>query len=345
MKYLAIVFIIVVLISGCASNAALNQERQRVNTLQKQYDSALELLERMRTEYQSDRQILIKYGFETEKLKSQSATLDSLSKSLNRLSESVRKQAAELGDGSLMAQDLSFAINRISTLQEEFADNNRLLLEMRKSFEAGQESLTRRLENIEKELGTKKVSSKASPSEPSKVESTSTPPKEKSTISHTSETKTASSEKAPPPQSKPEANKAISVSSEIPKAATVEEQKLYDNAKATYDKRQFERAINLFEEFLRAYPNQPLAVNAHYWIGEAHYAMGDYSSAFREFRTVSSNYASSPKAPDAIVKMSLCNSKMGNFSGARQELNRVRNSYPKYERMSIVNKLLSELPE
>ncbi len=31
-----------------------------------------------------------------------------------------------------------------------------------------------------------------------------------------------------------------------------------------------------FESFLIAYPNSPIAENAQYWLGEAHYAKGEY---------------------------------------------------------------------
>ncbi|MDZ4121016.1 MAG: tetratricopeptide repeat protein, partial [Candidatus Cloacimonadaceae bacterium] len=66
-------------------------------------------------------------------------------------------------------------------------------------------------------------------------------------------------------------------------------------------------------------------------------------TAFRVFRTISTKHTGT-KAIDARVKMAMCNINMGDFYGARQELQKIRTDFPDYERMSLVNKLLSELP-
>ncbi len=331
MKHLMIASLLVFVLAGCVSNKAFEIEKARSLEMQRQQGLLMQRLEEMRSEMLQDRNVLIKYGYDTEQLKRQFASVDSLSKQVNRVNDNLSKQAENLLASQTLAEDLRFLINRISTLQEEFADNNRLLIEFRQSNADHQESVNQRLANLEKGVRTP----------PAKT----SPPPEK-TI------QTPEPEKAPPKQEKPKSEPAkqidhtapIRLSTEIPKAATVSEQQAYNDAKAAYDRRQFDRAISMFDEYLRLYPKQPLAVNAHYWIGESHYAMLDYSGAYRIFRTLATNYPSSPKAPDALVKMSLCSWKMGDFTGARQDLMRIKSTYPDYERMSLVNKLLQEVP-
>ena len=85
----------------------------------------------------------------------------------------------------------------------------------------------------------------------------------------------------------------------------------------------YPEAINAFKQYLTTFPNGPLADNAQYWLGEAHYVTKQYSDALRDFRTVIEKYPESRKIPDALLKIGYCNYELKNWGEARSALNQV----------------------
>jgi len=85
----------------------------------------------------------------------------------------------------------------------------------------------------------------------------------------------------------------------------------------------YPEAINAFKQYLTTFPNGPLADNAQYWLGEAHYVTKQYTDALRDFRTVIEKYPESRKIPDALLKIGYCNYELKNWAEARSALNQV----------------------
>ncbi|WP_161966137.1 tol-pal system protein YbgF [Steroidobacter cummioxidans] len=85
----------------------------------------------------------------------------------------------------------------------------------------------------------------------------------------------------------------------------------------------YPEAINAFKQYLTTFPNGPLADNAQYWLGEAHYVTKQYPDALRDFRTVLEKYPESRKIPDALLKIGYCNYELKNWGEARSALNQV----------------------
>ncbi len=92
--------------------------------------------------------------------------------------------------------------------------------------------------------------------------------------------------------------------------------------------KEYDRAIQQLREFLRTNPDSPLAGNAHYWIGESYYALGDYSQAILQFNEVRQHYAKSDRAAPALLKIGLSFLEMGNKTEARLAFQKVVNDYP-----------------
>jgi|GEM_PF-4537728 len=329
MKYYIFAVLIAIGLAGCVSNTAFELEKQKLITLEKQQQLTEEKLNQLRTEFQNDRGLLVKYGLETEKLKTQYAGIDSLAQKLSSISSVIERIGSDISIAASVSKDLKFLMDRVSSIQDEFIDTNKSMSDLRRSIDESQTISTQMHSRIMDEINRLK---NAAPG--------------LATLRSDAVRETPRTQTTQTPQSiTPAANiQPIQLATEAPKTANPSEQASYDNAKAAYDKRQFESAIAQFEEYIRYYPGQPLAINAQYWIGESHYALADYVSAFRIFRTVQTQYPNSPKAADALVKMALCNWKMGDFSGAKELLNRVKNMYPGYERLALVNRFLTELP-
>lgn len=85
----------------------------------------------------------------------------------------------------------------------------------------------------------------------------------------------------------------------------------------------YPEAINAFKQYLTTFPNGPLADNAQYWLGEAHYVTKQYTDALHDFRTVIEKYPESRKIPDALLKIGYCNYELKNWAEARSALNQV----------------------
>ena len=71
-----------------------------------------------------------------------------------------------------------------------------------------------------------------------------------------------------------------------------------------------------------------LAENAHYWIGEAHYATKNYRGAIDSFVVVLNKYKSGRKAPDAAVKLGYSFYALKDWTLARRTFNDVLRYFP-----------------
>jgi tol-pal system protein YbgF len=89
----------------------------------------------------------------------------------------------------------------------------------------------------------------------------------------------------------------------------------------------YDEAVNGFKHFLTTFPTSPLADNAQYWLGEAHYVMKQYPDALRDFKTVIEKYPDSRKIPDALLKIGYCNYELKNYPEARSALGQVVSRY------------------
>src|SRR5579872_4018120 len=78
------------------------------------------------------------------------------------------------------------------------------------------------------------------------------------------------------------------------------EQSVYGQAFDALKAGSYSTAISGFQSFLKQYPSSPLAPNAEYWLGEAHYVNQDFAAAEGAFQAVLDKWPSSSKAPDAM---------------------------------------------
>ncbi|HYN37617.1 MAG TPA: tol-pal system protein YbgF [Rhodospirillales bacterium] len=79
----------------------------------------------------------------------------------------------------------------------------------------------------------------------------------------------------------------------------------YARAFAQLERRQYEESAAGFSEFLKANPDDPLADNARYWLGETYYARGQYGRSAELFLDAYEKSKTGPKAPDTLLKLGL----------------------------------------
>ena len=117
---------------------------------------------------------------------------------------------------------------------------------------------------------------------------------------------------------------------------------LYQKGLNTFNSRQYETAIKIFNDVLQQYPSGKYTDNAHYWIGECYYAQGDFASAIASFRKVLTTQNSS-KGDDAQLKVGLSFLKMGQQGMAKAELQKLIDRYPASEYVPRARKYLAEI--
>jgi tol-pal system protein YbgF len=126
-------------------------------------------------------------------------------------------------------------------------------------------------------------------------------------------------------------------------AAAAGEQAAYTQAFDALKTANYAGAISGFTSFLSAYPSSPLAENAQYWLGEAHYAKGEYENAANAFRVVGERWPSSRKAPDALLKLGYAQIEMKRPADARVTLGDVTRKYPDSDAAKLAAERLQRL--
>jgi tol-pal system protein YbgF len=125
-----------------------------------------------------------------------------------------------------------------------------------------------------------------------------------------------------------------------------------DNAQAAYQqafdllkKGQYPQAIRGFHDFLGRYPDNALANNAQYWIGEANYVSRDYPAALTEYRKVIDRYPNGSKVPDALLKIGIIHSVQNNWDKARAALTQVKTRYPNSSAARLADERLRKMKQ
>ncbi|HEY6516032.1 MAG TPA: tol-pal system protein YbgF [Steroidobacteraceae bacterium] len=105
------------------------------------------------------------------------------------------------------------------------------------------------------------------------------------------------------------------------------EQSIYGQAFDALKAGSYSTAVSGFQSFLKQYPSSPLAPNAQYWLGEAHYVNQEYASAGVAFQAVLDNWPTSAKAPDAMLDLGNTELAQGKTSKGRATLRQVATQY------------------
>ncbi len=86
-----------------------------------------------------------------------------------------------------------------------------------------------------------------------------------------------------------------------PEAGTPQAQ--YEHAFSLLSQTDYKGAERALVAFLEKYPQDPLAGNAKYWLGETYYVRGQYADAAVAFAEGYQSYPDSAKAPDNLLKL------------------------------------------
>ena len=122
-------------------------------------------------------------------------------------------------------------------------------------------------------------------------------------------------------------NSGGGASGDAGQGASSTEQSIYGQAFDALKAGNYTVAISGFQDFLHQYPSSPLAPNAEYWLGEAHYVNRDLSAAETAFQGVLDKWPSSSKAPDAMLDLGNTQLAEGKTAKGRATLHQVVSQY------------------
>jgi tol-pal system protein YbgF len=97
---------------------------------------------------------------------------------------------------------------------------------------------------------------------------------------------------------------------------TAEAREIYDASYTLFHERRYGEAAAGFARFLKLHPQTSLSDNAQFWIGECHYARGDYDAALSAFMATVERYPSGNKVADALLKAGKSLEALGDRDGA-----------------------------
>ena len=118
---------------------------------------------------------------------------------------------------------------------------------------------------------------------------------------------------------------------------------LYATAMASLKAEEHMRAAREFGELTAKFPDDPLASNAQYWIGEAYYRARDFPAALVEFQKVIDRYPASAQVPEALLKIGLCHRALKDQARARVAWEQVAHDFPGTNAASEAHSLLATL--
>jgi tol-pal system protein YbgF len=103
---------------------------------------------------------------------------------------------------------------------------------------------------------------------------------------------------------------------------------LYETAYGYLMQRDYTAAQSAFEDFLTRYPQDSLAGNAQYWLGEAHFVRGEYKAAASSFLKGYQNYAGNARAADSLLKLAMSLDRLGQKDAACSSFGELSTRFP-----------------
>lgn len=255
--------------------------------------------------------------------------LNRLERDLNFLQRQVYRGATADGStpvtgdvGSAQAQvtisQLQEQIRQLRGEIEQVQYQNKQVGDAQKKFETDIDFRLQALEQKQAAAETAAATAAAAPAAaPEKV------PAAKETAKETAKEKAAekaaekTAEKATATETVKDAKEPATYSPKDKEAAATEEKpsatgkdfpnanEAYNHAFKQFSDKNYSAAVTSFDDFVRQYPDDPLAANAYYWLGECYYARGDFTRSSDAFRKGFEKNPDGQKAPDNLYKLGM----------------------------------------
>lgn len=120
-------------------------------------------------------------------------------------------------------------------------------------------------------------------------------------------------------------------------------QKLYDQGLDLFKAKKYKEAQELFSEFIKKNPNDDLAVNARFWVGDCLFNQSEFALAILEYQNVIADFPDHIKAPAALFKQGMAFEKLQDNDTAMIVYKKIIAEYPNSDQVDASKKRLAEL--
>jgi tol-pal system protein YbgF len=120
-------------------------------------------------------------------------------------------------------------------------------------------------------------------------------------------------------------------------------QDTYQSALRDYNAAHYDVSSSEFSDVLHYYPNDDLAGNAQFYLGEIAYRQQKYKDAVKAYNAVLENFAGNPKAPAAQLRKGLALMQLGQKDAGVHELRSLIQRYPQTPEASQARSKLNAL--
>ena len=105
----------------------------------------------------------------------------------------------------------------------------------------------------------------------------------------------------------------------------------FEAAMAALRAADFDKAADLYGQFMRRYPDSGYSPAALYWQGNARYASRDYKPAIDSYRALIAKVPNHARVPEAMLAIANCQQELKDAKAAKRTLEELFKSYPKSE--------------
>jgi len=119
----------------------------------------------------------------------------------------------------------------------------------------------------------------------------------------------------------------------------------YYTAYSDYMKKNYDLAIQGFQQFINLFPQNVLADNALYWIGECYYSQKMFDQAVATFSRLIDNYADGDKTAAATLKKGYALIEMGRESEGISVLRQLITQFPLSEEASLAQQKIRDISQ
>ncbi len=138
-------------------------------------------------------------------------------------------------------------------------------------------------------------------------------------------------------------NRAAAPPEDPTKEKTIEQDNVLKRAAQAAAAKNLPEAINLYRGFLTDYADSPKAPNAAYELGCCYFQGKDYQKGLEAFQLVLDSYPQSPIVGDSMLSMALCQYQLGKVPEARETVKNLVTQFPRYANDETLKKLQGEL--
>lgn len=123
----------------------------------------------------------------------------------------------------------------------------------------------------------------------------------------------------------------IDKGNDLPNMPTKTAEQIYADGLEYLKAKNYDKAEASFDSVLRRFPQDKLAGNAQFWLGEVYYSQGQYKEAAVAFGKVYKNYKDGAKGADGLLKLGMSMAQMNNKEAACEAFMNMKQEFPKAE--------------